>query len=232
MKKFQEVAGETLFPNENFGGDIDKTNEETKNKLPKRNYVSSGFKSWFKKNGDEGKITRYISEGQIVNAVEGGELTSIEEVNDLWRCFNVKGGHEYKGFNHPSYLALHPKAFAVLKDIALKFQQKIIDAGIDKSKWKIRPRIESLIRDKKMSNGSDYSAHEFGLAMDFPKKKAFDLIYIPDNTFMILDKKENKLLYKAVETLFMETLIDIDKDEKVLTTSESHPPHFHIATKN
>jgi hypothetical protein len=231
LKKFQEIPGNRVFPNENFGGNIEKTNEQTMDKMPVKNYVSSGFKKWFQENAENGKIKRYSSEKEIVNAVEDGHLVSIEEVNNMWRCFNVKGGHEYKEFNHPSYLALHPKAFGVLSDIAQIFQKKLLEAGIDSTKWKIRPKIESLIRDKRMANGSDLSPHEFGLGIDFAKKKAFDLMHVPDNTFMTLDKDNDELLYKAVETLFMQTLIDVNKNEGVIVTSESHPPHFHIATK-
>ncbi|MEN9338632.1 MAG: hypothetical protein RI945_357 [Candidatus Parcubacteria bacterium] len=231
LEKFYQKEGARMFPNENFDRNIEDTNKDTMEKLPTRNYTSSGFKNWFKENMEAGNIFRYSGEEQIKKAMRSGKLIPVNEVNEFWRCFNVKGGHKYKGRNNPSYLALHEKGLELLEKLTQIFQEKLREAGLDKSIWKIRPKIESLIRDEKLANGSDLSPHEFGLGIDFSKRRAFDLIYVPENTFMVIDEEKNNLLYKSVETLFMEALKDLDKSSKVIITSESHPPHFHIATK-
>lgn len=231
LKRFHDSDNNSLFSKENFKGNIINKNENIMDGLPKKNYVSSGFKAWFQENVKRGKITRYSSERQIIEAKKNGKLSRVGEVNEFWRCQNVKGGHPYKGRNNPSYLALHPKALELLENLTETFQEKLSKAGLDKAIWKIRPKIESLVRDEKLSNGSDLSPHEFGLGIDFSKKRAFDLIYVPKNTFMVLDESKNSLLYKATEIIFMESLKEIDKNSEVIITSESHPPHFHVATK-
>lgn len=220
-----------ILPNTNFNGSIADTYKKVDAEMPTTNYESSGFKTWFKDTEKKGHIKKYTSENQIVTAVEEGKLSQVVEVNDFWRCCNVKGGHVYDDLNHPSYLSLHPEGLQLLKKITQKFQDNLVAAGIDTLIWRIRPKIESLIRDAKVNNGSDLSPHQFGLGIDFPKKNAFDLIHMPDKTFMVIKESENESLYKTIEIIFMKTLQEISEQKNILLTSEVRPPHFHIAVK-
>lgn len=218
-----------FFANRDFNG-VSRFRREADKALPRRNYTASGFLAWFVDQEEGEGLERYTKVSQIREAVSRGDLSKLEEVSDQWRAHNVKGGRGGVGRNNPDYLALRPEALVVLEEITEKFQQKIEEAGLESDTWHVRPKIESLIRD--VRGGSDYSPHQFGLGIDFPFNRAFDLVHVPSKNFTVLAQGDNNGLYSAVQGLFMETLKQVhDENKNVIVTRESNPPHIHLAVK-
>lgn len=188
---------------------------------------------------EENKLPPFIKDFSMAKAfLEQGKLTTIEDQTDLWRIDTRLWKKEKNEENRVLLKSLTPKTKTVLVEIGKRFQENVAKYGLP---WGLKPRmvINSMLRPHSyntwISWSSELSAHWFWTGFDIAH---FEFDLIQGTTFTTTTNKEiwrhnidnqpNIRLTKDLENILLATLIDFDREWKIILTGELSHPHVTV----
>jgi len=218
--------------------------EELERKLSTGNYYIKNYgrrkvrdlvENLHDKKPDE--VRKYETKQDLkANTGVGKPLQKIEEISDKWRWRGMGRGDTGRKDhqNISDFMVGRPNVIKVRDEITQRLRKKLKNLSPN---FDIRLHGTGLIRTPATSavidQSSPNSPHDTGLAIDI-SDTTFDLLHKPSKTMTQLDlidlppDTRRAGIARKVKALLIETLIDLDKEEKIILTWHKSKVHYHL----